>query len=458
MSRILLIDDDNSLREVVAFILTEAGHEVLTAADGLEGIGLLGAEPDLVVTDIRMPGADGMEVLRRVRAAAGDPPPVIILTAHGTVEQAVDAMRQGAFTYLLKPFAREELKLTVEQALHTRHLEKDNQRLRGLLKNRKADGGMIFRSRAMADFRDRLQKAAPSDAAVLLQGESGTGKELAARACHDLSARWDMPFVTVNCGAIPADLMESELFGHAKGAFTGAGQAADGRIRAAQGGTLFLDEIAELPLALQPKLLRVLESKQVDPVGGPGPVTVDFRLVCATNRNLEVEVEAGRFREDLWYRINVLALELPPLRDRREDIIPLWEHFTRLHGGEDLASEPDLLASLEKLSWRGNVRELMNLNQRLVLMRTEDVLTLADLERLHPRMGQKAAASAAAGDNPGGLPLGPLPEGGLSLIALEKEVIRQALAKCGGNRSRTATYLGVPRHVLVYRINKYELG
>ncbi len=457
MGRILLIDDDNSLREVVQFILTEAGHEVLSAADGEAGLDLMAREPDLVITDIRMPGMDGMEVLRRVRQTPAAPP-VIMLTAHGTVEQAVEAMQQGAFTYLLKPFAREELKLTVDKALHTRSLEMDNVRLRRLLKQRAPESGMVYSSRPMADLMEMLRRVASNDATVLISGESGTGKELAARACHDLSDRWDKPFVTVNCGAIPGTLMESELFGHTKGAFTGANQASPGRIRAAQSGTLFLDEIGELPLDLQPKLLRVLDTKQVDPVGGTHPIEVDFRLVCATNRDLETETAQGRFREDLLFRINVLQLTMPSLRERPEDIAPLWNHFTLMHGGQDLMTDPDLLKALEKRPWRGNVRELKNLNQRLVLMRQADTLTLADLERLSPRAGNLAPVTAGTGEMEGGLPLGPLPAGGLSLVALEKEVIRRALDLCGGNRSKTASYLGIPRHVLVYRITKYEIG
>ena len=456
MGRILLIDDDNSLREVVQFILTDAGHEVLAAAAGAAGLELLAREPDLVITDIRMPGMDGMEVLRRVRETPA-PPPVIMLTAHGTVEQAVEAMQLGAFTYLLKPFAREELKLTVSKALHTHSLEKDNVRLRRLLKQRAPESGMVYSSRLMADLVEMLRRVAPNDATVLISGESGTGKELAARACHDLSDRWDQPFVTVNCGAIPGTLMESELFGHAKGAFTGAGQAAPGRIRAAQGGTLFLDEIGELPLDLQPKLLRVLDTKQVDPVGGPQPVDVDFRLVCATNRDLEKETAQGRFREDLLFRINVLQLAMPSLRDRPEDVGTLWDHFTLLHGGQDLATDPDLMEALKVRDWRGNVRELKNLNQRLVLMRRADTLTLTDLERLAPRAEDLPPVTPGRDEKEGGLPLGPLPAGGLSLVALEKEVIRRALDLCGGNRSKTAVYLGIPRHVLVYRIKKYEL-
>jgi two-component system NtrC family response regulator len=457
MPRILVIDDDASLREVVRYILTEGGHEVLTAADGTAGLELLSESPDLVVSDIRMPQVDGMEVLRRIRETAAPVPPVIMLTAHGTVEQAVQAMRLGAFTYILKPFTRDELLLSVEQALHSSRLERDNDALRRLLRRRQPDCGLLYRSQAMSQLMRSLRQAAPSDAAVLLQGESGTGKELAARALHDLSARWDKPFVAVNCGAIPGDLVESELFGHARGAYTGADQSRPGRIRGAEGGTLFLDEVAELPLIVQPKLLRVLETRMVDPVGGDGPVAVDFRLVCATHRDLAQEVAAGRFREDLWYRLNVLQLTLPPLRDRPADITLLWEHFTLLHGGPGVVSEPELLEALLRLPWRGNVRELKNINQRLVLMRGGDTLTAAALRELAPHAGGVAPAAAAAPDDAGSLPLGPLPEGGMSLVALEKEVIRRALVLCGGNRSRTANYLSIPRHVLLYRLSKYDL-
>ncbi len=459
MAKILVIDDDQSQREAAGVILTEAGHEVLPAADGHEGLSRLEESPDLVITDIRMPGLDGIEVLRRIREAADAiSPPVIVLTAHGTVEQAVEAMQLGAFTYLLKPFARDELRLTVEQALHTRTLEVDNARLRRLLEQRTEEHGLVHVSEAMARLLEDVRRAAPTDASVLITGESGTGKELVARACHDLSDRWDRPFVVVNCGAIPGELMESELFGHRKGAFTGAGADSLGRVRAAEGGTLFLDEVAELPLALQPKLLRTLESRQVDPVGSTEPVVVDFRLVCATHRDLAAEVTAGRFREDLFFRINVLQLGLPALRERPEDIPVLWEYFTRLHGGEDLASAPELLTALQERPWRGNVRELKNLNQRLVLMTDGDRLEPDDLERLAPAQAGTAPAPApAAQGGAGALPLRTLPEEGFSLVELEKEVIRRALARHDGNRTRAAAYLGVPRHILVYRLGKYGL-
>ncbi len=462
MARILLIDDDISLREVVSFMLQEAGHEVLPAANGQAGLDRLNEDPDLVLTDIRMPGMDGMEVLKQiVEDAPAGAPPVIVLTAHGTVKQAVEAMRLGAFSYLLKPFARDELLLTVDQALHTSDLERDNARLRRLLKEKATlDPGLVYRSGSMTELMDQVQRIAVSDATVLITGESGTGKELVSRACHDLSARYDRPFVPVNCGAIPAELMESELFGHTKGAFTGASQASSGKIRLAQGGTLFLDEVAELPLALQPKLLRVLETHQVDPVGGNQPIDVDFRLVCATNRNLESEVAEGRFREDLYYRLNVLHLNIPPLRERDEDIGYLWDHFTLMHGGTGVITTKELRVKLEQKPWRGNVRELKNINQRLVLMRKTDTLEVADLHRLAPQSGTISPAVQGTNINAekGRLPLGPLPAEGLSLVEMEKEIIRRALVICGGNRSKTALFLSIPRHVLIYRLEKYQLG
>ncbi len=475
MARILLIDDDRNLREVVTFILAEKGHVVLEAADGDAGVQLFASEsPDLVLTDIRMPGRDGMEVLRYVRAhSTGGDVPVIVLTAYGTVEQAVEAMREGAYTYLLKPFNRDELALTVQQALKLRTLTRDNRNLRRLLRERGAELPLVYVSHAMAHLVEQVRRVAGSDATVLITGESGTGKELVARALHDLSPRWDAPFIAVNCGAIPADLVESELFGHARGAFTGASLARQGRVRAAAGGTLFLDEIGELPLPLQPKLLRVLETKSVDPVGESGSIPVDFRLVCATNKVLVQEVQAGRFREDLYYRLEVVRLDIPPLRERSEDISVLWQHYTRLHGGEDIRTAPELLRRLTELPWRGNVRELINLAQRLVLMRHGDTLELADLEvagsitpavpptppaPVSPPTPVEAAAAAAIEAAPArDLPLGPMPAEGFSLPELEREVIRRALAKCGGNKSRTAVYLGIPRHVLLYRLQKYGL-
>ena len=450
MTRVLLIDDDRNLREVVGFMLREAGHEVTEASSAEEGLVLFertGA--DLVLTDMKMPGRDGMDVLREVQPSGT---PVVVLTAHGTVSQAVEAMRLGASSYLLKPFERAELLITVEKALGEGALRRDNANLRDLLRRRQADSGLVFRSSAMAEILEEARRVAASDAAVLLTGESGTGKELVARLIHQESSRWEGPLVAVNCGAIAGDLAESELFGHLRGSFTGADRDHDGRIRAAHGGTLLLDEIGELPPALQPKFLRVLETQQVDPVGATAPVPVDFRLVCATNRDLVSAARDGAFREDLYYRVAIVILHLPALRDRREDVAPLWDHFTHLHGGEEVSSTPELLAALEGRAWPGNVRELRNLNQRLVVLRRSDELALDDLRRAET--SGTAAAPAANGTEASFL--GPLPGDHLDLPALERELIQRALARFDGNKSRAAEYLKIPRHVLVYRLKKFR--
>jgi len=447
MAHILLIDDDHNLREVVGFILREAGHEVSEAGSAEEGLTTFdGQFIDLVITDMKMPGQTGLDVLRAV-APSGTP--VILLTAHGTVNQAVEAMRLGAASYLLKPFERAELLVTVDKALAEGALRRENASLRDLLKRRQADHGLVYRSTAMDRLLDQARQAAASDAPVLITGESGTGKELVAQLIHRESSRWEAPFVAVNCGAIAGDLAESELFGHEKGAFTGADRDHPGRIRTAHGGTLLLDEIGELPFALQPKLLRALETRQVDPVGATIPVDVDFRLVCATNRDLVAAGRDGTFRDDLYYRVAIVVLHLPALRDRRQDIAPLWKHFTQIHGDDGVTTTPGLLAVLESLDWPGNVRELRNLNQRLVVLRRRDVLDIDDLNA--------AAGSTAPPPSSGSLPiLGDLPDDRLDLPGLEREVIRRALAKFGGNKSQTAEYLNIPRHVLIYRLKKFD--
>ncbi len=445
MAHILLIDDDRNLREVVGYMLEEAGHRVTAAESAEVGLALFARQrPDLVLTDVRMPGQDGLEVLAAVRPQGV---PVVVLTAHGTVRQAVEAMQRGASAYLLKPFEREELVVTIQKALDDERLRADNRNLRDLLQRRQDDAGLVLRSAAMQRVLDDARRFAASDAPVLITGESGTGKELVARAVHRFSGRYDGPFVAVNCGAIAGELAESELFGHVRGAFTGADRDHGGRIRAAAGGTLFLDEIADLPTALQPKLLRALDQRQVDPVGGTGPIDVDFRLVSATNRDLAGAVREGAFREDLYYRVAILHLHLPPLRERPEDIAPLWTHFTRLHGGEDLPTTPALLASLAARRWPGNVRELRNLNQRLVVLRTKDCLDVADLAR--SEAGDPSPATT-------GPTLSPAPTDHLSLPELERQAVQQALARCGGNKSKAAKYLGIPRHVLIYRLKKYD--
>jgi len=460
MARVLVIDDDSSLRDVVAWILTDAGHEVLPAADGDEGLALFERErPDLVLTDVKMPGRDGMEVLRRITAAGADAPPVIVVSAYGTVEQAVEAMKLGAFTYVLKPFHRDELRLSVEQALRAGALARENDGLRTLLRRSTARPALVYASDVMKRLLDRLAAAAASDAAVLIVGESGTGKELVARALHDLSPRWDHPFVPVNCGAIPAELVESELFGHARGAFTGAVADRTGRVAKADGGTLFLDEIGELPPAVQPKLLRVLESRTFERVGDSRSRSSDFRLVSATNRDLAAAVEDGGFRQDLYYRVGIVPLHVPALRERPEDIPPLWEHFTALHAGEARETAPEVLDRLRELPWPGNVRELKNLNQRMLLLAGRgplDAAALDEAQAMEPGpVRRREGGRLTLGDD--GRLVGPLPAGGLSLVELEKQVVVRALEHCDGNKSRAAAFLGIPRHVLVYRIEKYGL-
>jgi two-component system, NtrC family, response regulator len=449
MARIILMDDEQSLRDVVSFILEEAGHEVLCAEDGQAGLELFASKgADLVITDLRMPRRDGMEVLTQLKGEAERPPvPVIMLTAYGVVEQAVAAMKLGAFTYLVKPFNRDELRLTVAQALRTAALEDENRGLKATLRDGSRKLPFLYASEPMTALAELVQQVAASDATVLITGESGTGKELVARSLHDLSARAEADFVAVNCGAIPDNLVESQLFGHVRGAFTGADRDHAGRFQAADKGTLFLDEIGELPIDMQPKLLRVLETRHVEPLGGTGGRDVDFRLVCATNRDLSQAVGEGRFREDLLYRLNVIEVRVPPLRDRPDDILLLWDHFTQVHAGRALPIDEDLRKALLTQPWRGNVRELKNLNQRLVLMRKTDALTVADLEKALP--GRTVAST--------GLWPGVLPPEGLSLPDLEKDVIQRALSLCGGNKSRTAAYLGIPRHVLIYRLEKFGL-
>jgi two-component system NtrC family response regulator len=472
MARILLIDDDANLREVLAFTLREDGHEVEGAPNGQAGVMMLEKfRPEAVITDLKMPGIDGMEVLRRVRALDSTIP-VILLTAFGTIEEAVAAMRAGAHHYLTKPCNREELKVTVEQALEKRRLLQENQSLRDRLRRERKQVELVYASPVMERIVATVNRVAPTDATVLITGESGTGKELVAQSLHTHSERWDREFVTVNSAAIPHDLMESLLFGHARGAFTGAVKESPGLFLRADNGTIFLDEIADLPLELQTKLLRVIETRQVDPVGGSKPVPVDVRLVAATNADLAARVAQGRFRSDLFYRINVIPIHLPPLRERPEDIPALWKHFVIRFGEGRIGSTPGLIRALMHRPWPGNVRELANLCRRMVLLRESDTLREDDLPE-EERDGAAAQAPSPANvdgagpvgektDAPvsaaaGALYPGELPSDRLSLPDLEREIIARALARHGGNRTRAAAYLGVPRHVLIYRMEKFGL-
>ena len=444
-ARILFIDDDPAGREVALFNLQKAGYEVAAASDGGEGLSAFAASPfDLVITDLKMPGVSGMEVLRKTRARAPEVP-VLVITAFGNVETAVAAMKEGAYDFIGKPFHRDQLLLAVSKALERRRLAAEVRELRV----RAAGVGreVVFASAAMRRLLEVADRVAATDATVLISGESGTGKEMIARRIHVRSPRAEGPFVAVNCAAIPAELLESELFGHARGAFTGAVRDRAGRFRQASGGTLFLDEVAEIPTALQGKLLRALQEKAVDAVGADAPVPVDARIVAATNRDLAVRIREGAFREDLYYRLNVVELSVPPLRERPEDIPPLVESFVaELAPGRDIAIPAAVLEELVRRPWPGNVRELKNACERMVVLCRGDEVSIGDLPPAPAGAGEESAAEWP-----------PLPPEGLSLVDLEKRVIERALRRKGGNITQAAAYLRIPRHILVYRLEKYGI-
>jgi two-component system NtrC family response regulator len=401
-----------------------------------------------VITDLKMPGVSGMEVLRTVRARSPDVP-VLVITAFGNVETAVAAMKEGAYDFIGKPFHRDQLLLAVEKALERRRLAAEVRDLR--IRAAGVGREIVFASPSMRQLLERTDRVAATDVTVLITGESGTGKELVARRIHVRSARAEGPFVAVNCAAIPAELLESEMFGHARGAFTGAVKDRPGRFRQADGGTLFLDEVAEIPAALQGKLLRAIQEKAVDAVGGDAPVPVDARIVAATNRNLSARIREGAFREDLFYRLNVVELPVPPLRERPEDIPPLVASFLgELAPGRDIAIPPAVMEELVRRPWPGNVRELKNACERLVVLCAGDEVSPADLPPVSRMPGDRPGEEASA-EWPA------LPPEGLSLVDLEKRVIERALRLKGGNITQAAAYLRIPRHILVYRLEKYGI-
>jgi DNA-binding NtrC family response regulator len=441
---VLFIDDDATGREVAAHNLRKAGFEVELAADGERGLAAFDpTRHRVVITDLKMPKVDGMEVLSRIQERAPDTP-VLVITAYGSMEVGVRAMRAGAYDVVAKPFHREQLELTVRRAAERAELGREKRRLERLLAG--VERPIVHSSAAMASLLATLDRVASKEATVLITGESGTGKELLARRVHARSPRSDGPFVAVSCAALPAELLESELFGHERGAFTGATRARTGRFRRAHGGTLFLDEVGELPLPLQGKLLRVLQERCVDVLGRDEPVPVNTRVVAATNQDLRAMVAKGTFREDLFYRLAVVELLAPPLRERPEDIPPLVEHFVRLGSPDRVLRVPEhVVAALRARPWPGNVRELENACERLAILAPGDSLRLEDLP---PPGGAPAPSDGAWFDH--------LPEG-LSLVDLERLAVAQALERSGGNISAAARLLGVPRHILVYRIEKHGL-
>lgn len=444
--RILVIDDDTSLRRVVEYTLLEEGYEVLVAASGEEGMELFAEwQPVLVITDMKMPGMSGFEVLKEIKARSAETL-VIIVTAFGEVEVAVKAMKLGAYDFITKPLSRDELKYTVKKALQMRGLAEENRQLREKLSGRDELNNLVGSSPKMEQVFASVRKVADTEATVLITGESGTGKELVARALHALSSRRNAPFVAINCAAIPRDLLESELFGHVKGAFTGAVKDRPGKFLLANGGTLFLDEVGELPMELQPKLLRALQERTVEPLGGGKAQKIDVRVVAATNQDLEKALDAGNFREDLYYRLAVIPLHLPPLRERREDVALLLRHFTGKFEQPAVTFTRAAHDALVKYPWPGNVREMENLVARLLIMRRGDVIDLDDLpEKLRRER---------TGNNRLHLQL---PAEGYPLEQLEQEVVEEALSRNNWNQTAAARFLSIPRHVLAYRMEKYGI-
>jgi two-component system NtrC family response regulator len=446
-TRILLADDDAGLRRVIQFKLTQQGYEVVAVANGKEALRKIGEQKfDLLLSDMKMPEMDGIALLEAVRTNY-PALEVILITAFATVSQAVQALKMGAFDYITKPFEDDDLFASIEKALRLRRLTKENQALKERLHGHDEVKRMVGVSPPFKEMINMIKIVAPTDSTILITGESGTGKELAARAIHFGSSRAGEEFVPVNCAAIPRDLIESELFGHLKGSFTGAIRDKKGKFELADRGTLFLDEIGELPLDLQAKLLRVIQEKRIEPVGSEKGIDVDIRLVAATNIDLKRKIAENRFREDLYYRLAVIPIEIPPLRSRPEDIAVLAREFVHKHAGRNKVTISDeMMNRLVVYDWPGNIRELENLIERMVVLRKSDYLTLANLPNEFSRAHEHRVSvySTPATTH-------------LTLPEAEKQVVLEGLKLNRWNISRTARYLNVPRHILVYRMKKHNL-
>jgi two-component system response regulator AtoC len=451
---VLIVDDEEPMRHLLSVFLRDHGYAVRAVANGEEALRELGTRDyDLVLSDVRMPRLDGLALLRQAQRLS-PPPTFIVMSAYGTHDTAIEAMKAGAYDYVSKPFKPDEVLLVLKKAEERERLQRENRRLRTELAAGYGVENLVGGSPAMGEVLKQVRKVAPIKTTVLLSGESGTGKELVARALHELSPRAPMPFVAVNCGAIPAELVESELFGHVKGAFTDASRAKRGLASEADGGTLFLDEIGELPPGLQVKLLRFLQEEEVRPVGDTRVEKVDVRVVAASVRDLGAAVAAGQFREDLYYRLNVVGIRLPPLRERAGDIPILARHFlaryARLRPGAPLEGMTDeALAALEAYRWPGNVRELEHAIERAAVLCDGPLIREEDLSEA-VRSGPAAAPTAVAP-----------PDGSLSvkraIRAVEEELIRRALQRTAGNRTRAAELLELSYRALLYKIKEYGI-
>jgi two-component system response regulator AtoC len=447
---VLVVDDEPHMRRVLEIMLGQAGHQVFAAGNGREALEILRGNPvDLVITDMRMPEMDGIELLTRLRED-GVQVPVIVITAHGSVESAVEAMKRGASDYILRPFDIDALELVIERALNGAEVARQNSFMREEL-NRGWDA-FVGTGSAMRAVYELIRQVAPTKASVMISGETGTGKELAARAVHNASPRGDRLFVPINCAAIPAEILEAELFGYEKGAFTGAVKERIGKFELANEGTLFLDEITEMPIALQAKLLRVLQESSIERLGSNRSIPLDIRVIAACNRNPREAIRDGRLREDLYYRINVMAIDLPPLRERKEDIPDLASHFIAKHshrGNMTRLLDTGVISRLQAYAWPGNVRELENMVERALVLCGSGPLRA---EHFPLDLNQDAGpplATAAIGNVVAVGPMAPVVE------ALEARMIADALAQTEGSKPRAAALLDISERTLWYKLKKY---
>lgn len=448
--QILIVDDEAKMRRVLEIMLQKMGHRVLGAVDGNDALDQFGRHAvDLVIADLRMPGMDGIGLLASLREQGSDAP-VIVITAHGTIDTAVTAMKHGASDYIVRPFDLEVLELAIERALESVAVARQNAFLREEIE--RGFGAFVGNSAPMQQVYEMIRRVGPSKAPVFITGETGTGKELAARAVHQASPRREALFVPINCAAIPAEMLESELFGYVRGAFTGAVKDRMGKFELADGGTVFLDELSEMPVTLQAKLLRVLQENTIERLGSNRTINLDIRLIAATNRNPAEAVRDGRLREDLYYRINVVAVDLPALRDRREDIPALIDHFIHKHAGRwvELPLGDDVIERLTSYAWPGNVRELENMIERALILCGDGPLQAHHLV-FQPARGDAVAAT----DLP--VPASVAPRRlNQAVDELEVKLIESALLQAGGNKARAAAMLDISERTLWYKLRKHR--
>ena len=448
--QILIVDDEAKMRRVLEIMLQKMGHRVLSAVDGNDALDQFGRHTvDLVIADLRMPGMDGIGLLASLREQGSDAP-VIVITAHGTIDTAVTAMKHGASDYIVRPFDLEVLELAIERALDGAAVVRQNAFLREEIE--RGFGAFVGNSAPMQQVYEMIRRVGPSKAPVFITGETGTGKELAARAVHQASPRREALFVPINCAAIPADMLESELFGYVRGAFTGAVKDRMGKFELADGGTVFLDELSEMPVTLQAKLLRVLQENTIERLGSNRTIDLDIRLIAATNRNPAEAVSDGRLREDLYYRISVIAIELPALRDRREDIPALIDHFIHKHAarGVELRLGADVIERLGSYAWPGNVRELENMIERALIMCGDGPLQAHHLVFQPARSDAVAATNLAANESVAPTRLNQ------AVDELEVKLIESALVQAGGNKARAAAMLDISERTLWYKLRKHR--